>query len=518
MMNNLSSHLNNQFNGLNENTDGPGFLKEIRQKNNDQASFLIQLEDGWYDKQTYELPTPIRAINCSFPCINANNFVGMLKKFCQRRKLRLPSQIDSLHVSWVDVKTKVDQFHGAKMVSSKRQWYYVSQCCGINNQEKLKQYYFQYLRKFEEYIELIGLDDLDYEGGGFLTFKGNTADYETSKEYFDASRDCNLQAQELYDEYIAKNNLGDLSSSKLEFFWNEVIGGKSENYFIVPKIESKDLEISLFPDIYGEECGSNHPLNFNKLRKAQESLLKYGFWKGDSFEESSLQIGSLFSYSLWETNQQFMYSLYCIHEGAPRVWYTISSKHISKLYNLINSKYPEILKNDGIPRNIPIPIEPKELKEAAIPFSTTTQNVGQILAIFPGSYYFSVDLGSNIVERLNLVTPEWIPHGFKYKKFCESMSLAPSLCMEELLFKQVKYQGGDKSAKWIKEHWKRVATDEIQLRCQMMYYFDALKFEQLPIDTVSVRVCTRTSWPCFFTFLEDQEGQIYHPKALVQVF
>eukprot|EP00835_Amoeboradix_gromovi_P005375 NODE_499_length_7667_cov_0.356897.p1 type:complete len:1109 gc:universal NODE_499_length_7667_cov_0.356897:3979-7305(+) len=510
--------MNNSFLDI---QDGVQFLKELRQKNNDQPGYLINLEN-WYEQQIVpfqNFPSPLKAVACVFPCIQPDNYLGMLKKFCQRKKLRLPKEIDNMYVDWIDIKTKVDQFHGAKMVSSKRQWYFVSQCCGILNQEKLKQYYFQYVRKFEEYTESIGLDPLDYGNGGFLAQKQADFEFENVDAFNAANRESASGTLELYNFYLAANPaLVDNLGSKLEFFWNELIGGKSQNYFNVLKLKSDDLELSLFPPIYSNIKGFNHALNFNKLRNTQDSLLRYGFWKGDDFEESSIEIGSLFSYTLWETNQQFMYSLYVVHQGEPRVWYTIASKHISKLYNLINSKYPEILQNDGIPLRIPVPLEIKELKEASIPYVSYTQLQGQVLAIFPGTYYFHVDLGINVVERLNLCIPDWLPHGMKYKKFCEAMSISPSLCIEELIFKQVMYRGGDKShSKWIKNFWKQVANQEVQMRCQMMYYFDDLEFFPLPLKDVCARKCSLTNWPTYFTFLEDEEGKIYHPKALMEL-
>ena len=515
---NFVSMNNNNFMDI---ADGVQFLKELRQKNSDQPGYLINLEN-WYDPlplTNLNFPSPMKADQCILPCILPGNYVGMLKKYCQRKKLRLPKEIDNLFVDWVDVKTKVDQFYGAKMVSSKRQWYFVSQCCGISNQDKLKQYYFQYVRKFEEYTELIGIDTMDYANGGFLIKKESVSEYADMDSFNEATSSMSLAAMDYYVDFLKQNpNMHDNNQSKLDFFWNELVGGRSEKSFIVLKLKSDDLEISLFPAIYSEDKGADHALNFNKLRNTQDSLLRYGFWKGADFEECSIEMGSLFSYTLWETNQQFMYSLYTIHHGHSRVWYTIASKHIAKLYNLINSKYPEILQNDGIPLKIPIPLEIKELKEAGIPFVTFTQEIGQILAIFPGTYYFHVDLGINVVERLNLCIPDWLPHGMKYKKFCEAMNVPPSLCVDELIFKQVIYRGGDKvHAKWIKTFWKQLANQEVQMRCQMMYYFDDLQFHPLPLNQACVRKCSLTNWPTFFTFLEDEEGNIYHPKALMQV-
>ena len=497
--------------------DGISFIKDHRLKSPDQPCYLVQL-DNWYDVQERQEELKILQGSPSlFPCITAQNYVGMLRKFCHRRKLRLPKEIDSMFVDWLDVKTKVDQFHGAKMVSSKRQWYFVSQSCNITNQDKLKQYYFQYVRKFEEYTESIGLDPLEYENGGFLTKKDTLVDYLSMEEFDSIRIENDASCMLLYQSFTVKNpNLQDSTATMLEFFWNEISGGRSELYFDCPRLELNGS--SLFPSIDKDIYGSHHALNFKALLNSHDNLLRFDNYRHAGFKETTLTYNSLFSYSVWKTHPQFMYSLYTLHDGAQRTWYAISSKHISKLYNLINSKYPEVLVNDGIPLNINVPIEPKELKDAGIPFSVYTQSKSQIMIVFPGTYYFYVDLGSNCVEQVTICIPDWLQFGLKYKKFCDAMTIVPKVCIEEIIYKQIKYRCSNKSlSKYMRPYWTVIAEQELNLRMQILYFIKDIEFIPLTIDDLQVRLCALTHLPCFFTFLQNPDGLIYHPKALCQL-
>ncbi|KAL1209805.1 putative inactive lysine-specific demethylase JMJ19 [Cardamine amara subsp. amara] len=191
-------------------------------------------------------------------------------------------------------------------------------------------------------------------------------------------------------------------------------------------VESPLVEIGV---VYGNDIdtrtfGSGFPLpapsesckyrtsgwNLNNTAKLPASLLS--FEDCESICAPHLSVGMCFSSQFWKSEKERLYALCYLHEGAPRVWYSVAGCHRSKFKATMKSLTPEM--SGEQPKNgidSVMIMSPYKLSMEGIPVTRCVQNPGQYVIIFPGSYYYAFDCGFNCLEKANFAPLDWLPHG-----------------------------------------------------------------------------------------------------------
>jgi hypothetical protein len=113
--------------------------------------------------------------------------------------------------------------------------------------------------------------------------------------------------------------------------------------------------------------------------------------------------GMIFSTFCWHTEDLYLYSLNYMHDGAPKIWYGISSKEKEKMDEYIKNKYYAILlKEPDLIHKLTVHIDPKELKANGINVYRVIQKPGEIILTLPKGYHTGFSTGYNMSEAVNL--------------------------------------------------------------------------------------------------------------------
>jgi hypothetical protein len=115
-----------------------------------------------------------------------------------------------------------------------------------------------------------------------------------------------------------------------------------------------------------------------------------------------LYYGMLFSSFCWHTEDLYLFSLNYLHEGAPKVWYSISSDQKEKMDEYIKTKYyATLLKQPDLIHKLTVHISPLELIENGIKVYRTVQQPGEIVVTLPKGYHSGFSTGLNLAEAVN---------------------------------------------------------------------------------------------------------------------
>ena len=144
-------------------------------------------------------------------------------------------------------------------------------------------------------------------------------------------------------------------------------------------------------------------INVNNLKN---SLLQ--FTKNDQDKQISgitipwFYYGMIYSTFCWHTEDLYLYSLNYLHQGSPKIWYSIPSDQKEKMDDYIRSKYYAILmKEPDLIHKLTIHINPLELVQNGIKVHRTVQYPGEIIVTLPKGYHSGFSTGLNLAEAVN---------------------------------------------------------------------------------------------------------------------
>lgn len=153
-----------------------------------------------------------------------------------------------------------------------------------------------------------------------------------------------------------------------------------------------------------ENCGKDW--NLLSLNSQRNSLFQ--FVKNDTDAQISgvtipwLYFGMLYSTFCWHTEDLYLYSINYLHEGKPKVWYSIPHTQKEKMDEYIKNKYYAILiKQPDLIHFLTVFIDPLELMRNGIEVYKAVQNPGEIVITLPEGYHSGFNSGFNIAEAVN---------------------------------------------------------------------------------------------------------------------
>lgn len=148
--------------------------------------------------------------------------------------------------------------------------------------------------------------------------------------------------------------------------------------------------------------------NFNLLRVnvLKNSLLQFS--KNDeSCQISGITVpwfyyGMLYSSFCWHTEDLYLNSLNYMHEGSPKIWYSISHTDKEKMDEYIRNKYyATLLKQPDLIHRLTVHINPLELMQNGIKVYKTLQYPGEMIVTLPKGYHCGFSTGFNLAEAVN---------------------------------------------------------------------------------------------------------------------
>ena len=158
--------------------------------------------------------------------------------------------------------------------------------------------------------------------------------------------------------------------------------------------------------LINEEKTDNENFSLLRVNIMKNSMLQ--FTKNNDENQISgitipwLYMGMIYSSFCWHTEDLYLYSLNYMHEGAPKIWYTISHTQKEKMDEFIKTKYfATLLKEPDLVHRLTIHINPLELMKRGIKVYRVVQNPGEMIVTIPKGYHSGFSTGLNLAEAVN---------------------------------------------------------------------------------------------------------------------
>lgn len=200
-----------------------------------------------------------------------------------------------------------------------------------------------------------------------------------------------------------------------EDYWKKCLSTDSK---IRLKIDNPDNEIEYAADVplkrylcpkeINNIIKENSGKNWNLLSLNLQKNSLFQFIKDDPETQISgvtipwFYFGMLYSTFCWHTEDLYLYSMNYLHEGKPKIWYSIPHNQKEKMDNYIKNKYYALLlKQPDLVHYLTVFIDPLELMRNGIEVYKAVQNPGEIIITLPEGYHSGFNSGFNIAEAVN---------------------------------------------------------------------------------------------------------------------
>mmetsp|Transcript_19775 Transcript_19775/g.45544 ORF Transcript_19775/g.45544 Transcript_19775/m.45544 type:complete len:302 (-) Transcript_19775:797-1702(-) len=221
----------------------------------------------------------------------------------------------------------------------------------------------------------------------------------------------------------------------------------------------------------------------------------------------------LFSMFCWHVEDNYMYSVSYLHEGAPKTWYGVSPKHAHDFDRVFaDVAFSQALENDPmlfVKKSAMVP--PTMLLEHGVPVCRATQQPGQFVVTLPHAYHGGFSHGFNAAEAVNFMLPDWLPYAQGAAKWYRRIGREPVLDLEQILVRAA-----------VQMH-----SPEVMVMLQQVVNKEISQREQLRLRHISERrmsepdkkfalgrgpPCFRCGHVCHLSFV--QRGDDRSPKPL----
>jgi hypothetical protein len=156
----------------------------------------------------------------------------------------------------------------------------------------------------------------------------------------------------------------------------------------------------------GDTLDEKEKFNLLRVNTMKNSLLQFTNNEEINFISGItvpwFYFGMMYSTFCWHTEDMYLYSLNYMHEGAPKIWYSIPHNEKEKMDEYIKTKYyATLLKKPDLIHRLTVHISPLELIKNGITVHRTIQNPGEIIVTLPKGYHSGFSTGLNIAEAVN---------------------------------------------------------------------------------------------------------------------
>ena len=180
--------------------------------------------------------------------------------------------------------------------------------------------------------------------------------------------------------------------------------------------------------------------NLRQLARNSESVLKHlpGAENIEGVSRPWMYLGNPLSTFCWHTEDQFLCSINCLHEGASKVWYTVPGSERERLEEAMRVLLPDLHeRNKDLHHQLVTMVDPITLCSPPfrIRIGRVVQRQGEFVVTFPGAYHAGFNTGTNLAEAVNVAIPEWLPHAKKAVAAYALSKRQSVFCVQELAWK-----------------------------------------------------------------------------------
>jgi hypothetical protein len=298
-------------------------------------------------------------------------------------------------------------------------------------------------------------EDEDWEEFGFA--EGSTFTLQSFKAQADAFRKRWFQLTN--DSQSASVERAELD------FWRIV--NTSQEYVQVHY--GSDLCSSVhgsgFPDPLGvPELDSGW--NLRLLATVEGSPLRYLQQAISGITIPMIYVGMLFSSFCWHNEDNYLYSINYLHEGAPKTWYGVPGNAAALFEKVMRKAVPDLFaETPDLLHHLVTMLSPEVLIGNNVPVYHLVQYPGDFIITFPQAYHAGFNHGFNVAESVNFSSPDWLPFGrramTRYRKFKRSAVFShQELVCNAILQKPESLEMGQR----LRVEFMKLAEEEQKLR------------------------------------------------------
>ncbi|KAK5960760.1 histone demethylase PWA37_002197 [Arxiozyma heterogenica] len=128
-----------------------------------------------------------------------------------------------------------------------------------------------------------------------------------------------------------------------------------------------------------------------------------------------LYVGSKFSTFCWHMEDQYTLSANYQHEGAPKIWYSVSPQSCFEFGKRLYEMTPDLfLKDNNLIHQLTTLVSPYDpYLNKTIHFFKVIQYPGEFIITFPQCYHSGFNTGYNLNEAVNFTTDFWLDFGMR---------------------------------------------------------------------------------------------------------
>lgn len=297
-------------------------------------------------------------------------------------------------------------------------------------------------------------DDDDWEEFGFA--EGNVFSLESYKTMADAFR----------KQWFQLKNGESVSIERAEEdFWRIV--NSSEEFVKVHY--GSDLCSSVHGSGFPEPVGVpelDSGWNLQLLATVDGSPLKFLHQAISGITVPMIYVGMLFASFCWHNEDNYLYSINYLHEGAPKSWYGIPGSATPIFERVMRTAVPDLFaETPDLLHHLVTMLSPSLLVANDVPVYHLVQTPGDFIITFPQSYHAGFNHGFNVAESVNFATPDWLPFGRRAMTRYRKVKRSAVFSHQELICNAIRDMPDSlEMAQRLRSEFVKMSEEEQQLR------------------------------------------------------
>jgi len=153
-----------------------------------------------------------------------------------------------------------------------------------------------------------------------------------------------------------------------------------------------------------------------------------------------IYVGMCFSSFCWHNEDNYLYSINYLHQGAPKSWYGVPGSAAPNFERVMRQTVPDLFEQmPDLLHQLITMLSPSVLIANGVPVYHLVQHPGDMVITFPQAYHAGFNHGYNVAESVNFATPDWLPFGRRAMSRYRKFKRGPVFSHQELVCKAVNY-------------------------------------------------------------------------------
>jgi len=235
-----------------------------------------------------------------------------------------------------------------------------------------------------------------------------------------------------------------LGAKRFKEVFGEECPGESviETEFWHTMSAAQNFSVQYANDVEGTACGDAFgPWNLAGI--AKNSLLSLVDDNIPGVNTPMLYVGILFAHFCWHYEDNALFSINYMHEGSPKIWYTVPGEHSGGLEAAVKEafsshpdrQHPMMKDTEKLLMRKTVMCAPSVLMARGVPVYRCVQRPREFVVTFPRGYHSGFNTGFHLGEAVNFAMANWIPYGFLSLQRYRASGSMSCLDMERVLMR-----------------------------------------------------------------------------------